>query len=111
MKRDYKLFINDITESIDLMGGYLKGISEEQFTKSLQIQDAVIRRLEIMGEATKNIPRSLKEKNKQVDWQKISNFRDFITHSYYEVSLNRIWKTCTEDIPKIKESLKNIQLV
>lgn len=111
MKRDYKLFINDIKESITLIEGYLKGVTEEQFIKSLQIQDAVIRRLEIMGEAVKNIPRSLKEKNKHVDWQKISNFRDFISHSYYEVSLNRIWKTCIEDLPKIKESLKDIQLI
>jgi uncharacterized protein with HEPN domain len=111
MKRDYKLFINDIKESLGKVEEYLNGITEEQFVKDGKLQDAVIRRIEIMGEASKNIPRSLKEKNKHVSWVSLSQFRDFITHSYYEASLNRIWKVCKEDLPKIKESLKDIELV
>ena len=64
MKRDYKLYINDIRESIIQIEKYLKNISEEEFKRNNFIQDAVIRRLEIIGEASKSIPRSLKEKNK-----------------------------------------------
>lgn len=111
MKRDYKLFLNDIKESIAQIEEYLDGVSKEQFMEDKKLQDAVARRLEIMGEAVKNIPNSLKIKNKQVDWFEISRFRDFIAHAYYEISLNRIWETLIKRIPQIKESLKNIQLV
>jgi len=67
--------------------------------------------LEIIGEATKNIPMSLKEKNKQVLWSEISQFRNLIAHSYFEFSLARIWRTVKEKIPLIKESIKKIALV
>ena len=86
MKRDYKLYINDIRNSINLIEGYLKGISEEEFEKDVKLQDAVIRRLEIIGEASRNIPRALKERNKQVPWFKMEQYRDFIVHSYFEAS-------------------------
>lgn len=111
MKRDYKLFINDIRECIQQIEEYLENISEEQFMKRKLLQDAVIRRFEIMGEAIKHIPRALKEKNEHVPWNSISQFRDLIAHSYYEFSLNRIWKSYKEDLPKIKENLKKIKLV
>jgi len=74
MKRDYKLYINDIRECIVQIEEYLKNVSEEEFKKNKLIQDAVIRRLEIIGEASKNIPRSLKEKNKQVPWLGYDSF-------------------------------------
>jgi len=111
MKRDYKLFIEDIRNSIKDIEDYMKDISEEQFKSDKKLQDAVIRRLEIMGEATRNIPRALKEKNKHVPWFDIAQFRDFITHSYYELSINRVWNVFKDEIPKIKEALKNISLV
>jgi|SRR3989339_668887 len=111
MKRDYKLFINDIKESIGLIEEYMKGISEEDFKKNKQLQDAVIRRFEIMGEASRNIPRSLKEINKQVPWFEMSQFRDIIAHSYFAMGLNKVWIAFKQDLPKIKESLKDIKLV
>lgn len=111
MKRDYKLYLNDIKNSVKQIEIYLHGISEAEFSKNLLLQDAVIRRLEIMGEASKNIPGSLKEKNKHVPWIKIQNYRDFITHSYFEASLSRIWVVATKEIKEIKEAMKNIVLV
>jgi len=111
MKRDYKLYINDIRESIKQIEEYLQGVSEEEFKKDKKLQDAVIRRLEIIGEASRNIPRALKEKNKQVPWFEMSQFRDFIVHSYFDASLQRIWRASTENIKKIKETMKKIALV
>jgi len=111
MNRNYKLFIKDINESIRQIEEYTKNISEEKFKKNLQIQDAVIRRLEIIGEASKKIPRSVKELNKEIPWKKVSLFRDFIVHSYFEASLNRIWIIIKEDLPKIKEKIKSIKLL
>jgi len=89
----------------------MKGISEEEFKKDRKLQDAVIRRIEIIGEASKNIPRALKEKNKHVPWFEMSQFRDFIVHSYFDASLQRIWRASTENIKKIKEAMKKIALV
>jgi uncharacterized protein with HEPN domain len=111
MKRDYKLYLNDITESIIQIEEYMRNVSEEDFQKDKKLQDAVIRRLEIIGEASRNIPRALKEKNKQVPWFDMSQFRDFIAHSYFNIGNLTIWKTVKEKLPKIKESLKGIKLV
>ena len=111
MKRDYKLYLSDMKESIKNIEEYMKGVSQEEFNKNKQLRDAVMRNLEIMGEASRNIPRALKEKNKQVSWFDISQFRDYITHSYFNVSPLTIWKTVKEKLPQIKESLQNITLV
>ena len=111
MKRDYKLYINDIRESIVQIEEYLKNVSEEGFKKNKQVQDAVMRRLEIIGEASKNIPRSLKEKNKQVPWLAMTHFRDLITHSYFSTSIQRIWIASTKELKIVKEAMRKIALV
>ena len=111
MKRDYKLYIDDIRESIKQIEKYMKSISEEEFKKDEKLQDAVIRRLEIIGEASRNIPRALKEKNKDVPWFKMSQFRDFISHGYYELSIGRVWEAFKKDLPIFKEKIKIIKLV
>ena len=110
MKRDYKLYLDDIKDCINQIEIYIKNVSEEEFNKNKLIQDAVLRRLEIIGEASRNIPRALKEKNKQVPWFDMSQFRDLIAHGYFEVSVNRAWKAATKEIKVIKESIKNIIL-
>jgi uncharacterized protein with HEPN domain len=111
MKRDYKLYLNDIKDSIKQIEEYLRGVSEENFKRNRLLQDAVIRRLEIMGEASRNIPRALKEKNKHIPWFDMSQFRDLTVHNYFEVSTNRAWKVCKDDLPKIKVALSKVSLV
>src|SRR3989338_2133704 len=111
MKRDYKLYINDIRECIIQIEAYLKNVSEEEFKKNKLIQDAVVRRLEIIGEASKNIPRSLKDKNKQVPWLAMAHFRELIAHSYFSTSIQRIWVASTKELKIIKEGMKKIALV
>ncbi|MEK6855834.1 MAG: HepT-like ribonuclease domain-containing protein, partial [Nanoarchaeota archaeon] len=80
MKRDYKLYLQDIRDCISSIEDYLKGVSEEEFNKNRLLQDAVIRRFEIIGEASRNIPNSLKVKNKHILWFDMSQFRDLIAH-------------------------------
>ena len=111
MKRDYKLYIQDIIDSISLIQWYLQNINEEQFIKDVKLQDAVIRRLEIIGEASRNIPLSLKVKNKEIPWAKISLYRDFIVHSYFSASLQRIWEVAKKEMIPLKESFQKIKLV
>lgn len=111
MKRDYKLYLKDINDSILQIEDYVRNISEEEFYKNKLIQDAVIRRLEVIGEASNKIPKSLKEKNGQGPWYQMSHFRDFIIHSYFDASLRRIWLAATKELKIVKEGLRNISLV
>ncbi len=109
--RNYKLYLEDIEKSLDSIGNYIKNISEEQFKKDEKLQDAVIRRLEIIGEAVKNIPKSVRDKNKLIPWEEFSRIRDTLAHSYFEASLNRIWNIITIRAPYIREELKKIKLL
>lgn len=111
MKREYKLYLQDIKGCLFDIGNYINNMSEEDFLKDKKTQDAVARRLEIIGEASRNIPGSLKEKNKHVPWFDLSQFRDLMAHAYYENSPKRLWKIAKEIIPKIKEAMNNITLV
>ncbi len=111
MKRDYKLYLKDIRESIEYIQKYMQNISEEAFKRNIQLQDAVVRRFEIIGEASRNIPRSLKEKNPHVPWARMEQFGDLMTHSYFEISTNKVWIAILEELPRAKEAMKNIALV
>lgn len=111
MKREYKLYLNDIRDCIKQIEKYMKNISQEEFAKNTLLQDAVVRRFEIIGEASRNIPRALKERNKHVPWFNMSQFRDLIAHGYYEISVNRVWKVFKEDLQNIKKAVENITLI
>lgn len=111
MERDYKLFIKDILESIGLIQNYIEGISEEGFYQDTKLQDAVIRRLEIIGEASSRIPRAVKQLNKNIDWESISNYRNFIVHSYFIASSKRIWRVVSEELDNLKNQIKQIKLL
>ena len=111
MKRDINLFIQDILESIELIEDYTKGTNKEEFLNkdsNLQMKDAILRRLEIIGEAVKNIPEDFKNKYPNVSWKKIAGMRDILTHEYFGVILERVWKTAKDDLPKLKEKILKI---
>jgi len=108
MKKDAKIFLAHILESIELIEAFLKNISKEEFIKSVQIQDAVVRRLEIIGEAAKNIPRSFRVKYPEIPWRKITGTRDIIVHEYFGVDLKLTFKIAKDDLPKLKKKILKI---
>ena len=108
MKRRPKLFLADIFGSIELIERYTKGLTYEKFLKNNTIQDAVLRRLEIIGEATKNIPLGIKEKNPNIPWKEMAGMRDILSHEYFGIIMKRIWDTTLKDLPELKKQIKNL---
>ena len=80
MKKDIEIFLKQIMESIEAIETYSDGITKDDFLKDAIIQDAVIRRLEVIGEAVKNLPLEFTSKHNEVEWDKIARMRDKLIH-------------------------------
>lgn len=110
MKRDVGLFIEDILNSIKNIEEFSKGLNKEKFSKDILRQSAIIRQLEIIGEAVKNVPNSFREKYPKIAWKNIAGLRDILSHSYFGVNLERIWNIIENDLLELKRQMKNIKL-
>jgi len=108
MKRDMVLFLEDIFENVNLIDNSTKNMSKKEFKENRDIQDATIRRIEIIGEAVKNISLNFRNKYPKVEWKKIAGTRDILTHAYFGVDLDKIWEVVKNELPKLKKDIKDI---
>jgi uncharacterized protein with HEPN domain len=111
MKRDINMFIQDILENINLIENSVNGLSIKQFESNRLIIDATLRRLEIIGEAVKNIPESFREKHPILPWKEIAGFRDILSHTYFGVNMDRVWNMIEKDLPSFKKEIEKIKAV
>lgn len=108
MKRNIKLYLQDIQESILAIEEYTRDIAEDEFYSNRQLQDAIVRRLEIIGEAVKNIDADFRDKYPQIPWKKVAGMRDVVAHEYFGVKLDRVWDVVRNDLPRLKKEIFEI---
>jgi uncharacterized protein with HEPN domain len=103
--RDIGLYLKDITESISAIEEYVRVVTEDDFSSNRLVQDAVVRRLEIIGEAVKGIGDDFRGKYPEIPWKKIAGMRDIVAHGYFGVKLERIWDIVRQDLPQLKKQI------
>ncbi|MCP4652017.1 MAG: DUF86 domain-containing protein [Candidatus Omnitrophica bacterium] len=108
MKRNYKLFIEDILGAMNRIEEYIKGLSYEDFSENEMVEDAVIRKIEIIGEAARNVPEDIKEKYQNIPWKKMVGLRNITIHEYFGVDLDIVWEIITKNIPETKVDIQNV---
>lgn len=108
MQKDPNIFLTHILESIEWINKGINGLSKDKFINNVPVQDAVIRRLEIIGEAVKNLPAAIKKKYPDIPWQKISGLRDKLIHHYFGIDLELVWEIVKKDLPPFKNQIEEI---
>ncbi len=108
-KRSLKLLIDDIWESIEKIERYTEGMTRESFQSDEKTSDAVVRNLEIIGEAAGRLPDDFTDRNLEIEWFKIVGLRNRIVHEYFGVDLKIVWQIIEIDLPTFKKSLKDIR--
>ena len=108
MKKDDLVFLKHISEFIYCLENIVKKIDEKNFFEEKIYQDAMIRNLELIGEAARNLSEVFKTKYPEIDWRKIIAMRNILIHEYFDTDLETIWITVNEDIPELKEKIIKI---
>lgn len=106
MTKHPHILLQHILESIEWIEKDIKGLSEQEFLENVPIQDAVVRRIEIIGEAVKSLPEGLKNENPQTPWQDIADMRNKLIHEYFEVDLELVWEVVKEDLSPLKKQVE-----
>lgn len=107
-RREWKLFVEDIIESTELIEQYIEDLEFNDFSKDRKTIDAVVRNFEIIGEASKYIPDDIKGRYKDVDWIGIVGLRNKIAHEYFGISVEIVWNIVKQEMPKLIKQMKQI---
>jgi len=98
-------YLEHIIDAVNDIESFTKGLTKSRFLKNKLRQSAVIRQLEIIGEASKNLPENFRKKYSEVEWKKIAGTRDKIIHHYFGIDLNTVWDIVKKDLPDLKRKI------
>ena len=104
-KRDYLLFFHDILESIERIEEYTKEYDFKSFTQDRKTVDAVLRNLEIIGEAAKHIPEDIRMQHPEIPWKRVIGLRNVVIHHYFGVDLSIVWVIIKKQLPELKKAV------
>ncbi len=107
-KRTDRELLGDLREAIRRISAYLAGVQYESFVKDTKTQDAVIRNLEVLGEATKNLSATFRATHADVPWKNLAGARDRLIHHYFGVNLDIVWQIVSAELPRIAEQLPRV---
>jgi uncharacterized protein with HEPN domain len=106
MPRDYKVYLDDILQAITRIQEYTAGLSPTAFAGDAKTFDAVVRNLELIGEAAKAVPEVIRSEHPEVDWKRISGLRDILIHQYFGVHAQIIWDIIKNKLPALEERIR-----
>ncbi|GBC76475.1 hypothetical protein HRbin07_00677 [bacterium HR07] len=108
MKKDDTVYLRHILDAIAQIELYLQGVSREHFLRTKLLQDGVVRQLEIIGEASRNLSDELRQRHPEVPWSQIISLRNRVIHAYFNVSVEIVWEIAQNDLPVLRSQIKSI---
>jgi uncharacterized protein with HEPN domain len=108
MKRDYSLFIKDILKAIVNIEEFIQNVDFAKFCKDEKTQSAVVWQIQIIGEAVKNIPATIRDKYPEIPWKYMARIRDKIAHFYFGIDYEIVWDVIKNKLPEVKPSIQKM---
>jgi uncharacterized protein with HEPN domain len=107
-RRDLRDYLQDVLDAVNDIERFVGDMTYEQFIKDRKTLNAVVRSIEVIGEASKKLPEDLKAKNCELPWKEIAGMRDKLIHAYFGMDTETIWQTVKENLPPLKQAIKRM---
>jgi uncharacterized protein with HEPN domain len=108
MKKDFRVYLSDIIDSCDKIANYIHRKTKDDLENETELQDAVVRRLEIIGEAVKRLPEEFRNNHSEIAWRKAISMRNILIHMYDDIELDQVWDTIEKTLPPFKKQIQEL---